>query len=197
MKKFRDYLNSLDDNLINESPQLINDLGYSNVANTIKKLMQKYEYNSDYLEKIENNIYEFSSNDGNQLGNIRFVFYIENDIILGATVLKRVMIHNSKNMVEAYEALYTSNFTKNKVKGLLYKLYSTFSKKYNTYVVSGMQQTPDSKKVWLRWLQEKDNIKEIFGYHYKEKKFIDFKQMINFWDVSDKMQERRIVVKFK
>lgn len=182
---------------LNESPKQIGDLGYTKVANDIKKLMAKYEYDPQYLEKIRDNLFEYSAADGYQLSNIRFVFYIENNIILGATVLKRITINTGKNIAEAYEALYTSNFTNTNVKGLLYKLYSTFSKKYNTYIVSGMQQTVDSRKVWSRWLREKQNIKEIFGYHYKERKYIEFKQISNYWDISDKMQERRIVVKFK
>lgn len=182
---------------LNESPQQIKDLGYSKVSNDIKKLMVKYEYNPVYLEKIGNNLYEYSASEGSQICNISFIFYIENDIILGATVLKRITINNGHNSAEAFEALYTSNFTSTNVKGLLYKLYSTFSKKYNVYIVSGMQQTSDSRKVWSRWLREKENIKEIFGYHYKEKKFIEYKQISNFWCQTDKCQERRIVVKFK
>ena len=194
MSEFREWLRQGE---LNESPKQIGDLGYAKVANDIKKLMAKYEYDPQYLEKIGDNLFEYSAADGYQLSNIRFVFYIENNIILGATVLKRITINTGKNIAEAYEALYTSNFTNTNVKGLLYKLYSTFSKKYNTYIVSGMQQTVDSRKVWSRWLREKQNIKEIFGYHYKERKYIEFKQISNYWDISDKMQERRIVVKFK
>lgn len=196
--KFRKWLElSESSEHINESPQLIIDLGYSKVANEIKKLMTYYNYDPEYLEDLGNNIYEYSASEKGQLSNIRFMFFIINDEILGGTVLKRSTIKNTHGSAESFEALYTANFTKIKVKGLLYKLYSTFSKKYNVYVVSGQQQTSDSKKVWSRWLREKENIKEIFGYHYKEKKLIDYKQISNFWDTSDKMSERRIVVKFK
>ena len=194
-EEFREFLR--------ESPMDTDIISYTNLRNKIQNMLKYYEFdinNSEHLQEIGKNIYLFTSlakdsfdlNSGHQ-----FILYIENKVILGAAMLKKIIINNGHNKVLAYEILMTTNFTKDKVKGLLYKLYSTFSKKFKAYIVSGDIQSPDSKKIWKRWLRDKENISEIFGYHYSTKKFLDYKQISNYWCESEKCKERRIVVKFK
>lgn len=201
MGQFRDYLiqKGLYDN-INESPMDIEKQSPTNITRIIKQYMTTHDISEENFERISDNVYEataFTGIDGDLYSGYDFLFYIENNIILGAAVLKRIIINNGHNKVQAREELYISNFTKEFVKGLAYNLYSAFSKKHHTYIVSGKQQSPENKKVWRRWLTYKENISEVFGYHYKEQKHLDYKQISNYWCGSMKCEERRIVVKFK
>lgn len=200
------YESIIENNVLNESPMLISKESFSRLANIIQKKLDEYKFDinkSNEYEQLEKNIYIFHGDDLDDLSNYSllkgyiFLLYIENNKILGASMLKRVQINNGHNIQHAFEVLITTNFTKIKINGLIYKLYSALSRHYNSYIVSGAEQSPDSKKIWERWLREKENISEIFGWHYKEKKFLDYKQISNFWCSTEKCKERRIVVKFK
>ena len=171
---------------INEMPLHIDDISRNG-----NMLYISDEFNKGIKDKrlynIDKDIYLYSKDVLEQ--NIYVFYVVDGELYAGAHLVATNIMNTS-----CYEEILVAS--SGKTKGIMYKLYSTISKIKNTYIMSDALQTSNSKKNWLRWLNKKENIKDIFLYHTTEKKKIEFKQNENTWCKSTKCKLRRILVKF-